>query len=50
MCLTTLAFVSSSSLLQANFPLPHPAFKAIHAHGHVFANGGSMVQLSGDNE
>ncbi|KAF5832207.1 surface antigen-domain-containing protein [Dunaliella salina] len=40
----------ASVMAAANFPLPHPAFKALNAHGHIFANGGSLVQLSGVNQ
>jgi outer membrane protein assembly factor BamA len=36
-----------SLLAQLRFPLPVPAMQAAGMYGHVFVNGGNLVQLSG---
>ena len=36
-----------SLLVQLRFPLPVPAMQAAGMYGHVFVNGGNLVQLSG---
>ena len=37
-------------LAQLRFPLPVPAMQAVGMYGHVFANAGNLVQLTGGSQ
>ena len=37
-------------LAQLRFPLPMPAMQAVGMYGHVFANAGNLVQLTGGGQ
>ena len=37
-------------LAQLRFPLPVPAMQAVGMYGHVFANAGNLVQLTGASQ
>ena len=37
-------------LAQLRFPLPVPAMQAVGMYGHIFANAGNLVQLTGGSQ